>query len=277
MSLITLKIKEDIMDKTKKSYDYLYHYTSLETLALILKNKTMRFNSLENVDDKLEGETEDIGKFGKYLYVNCWTHLEEESIELWSLYTNNMTGVRIKIKANPFKQFFYKKGEHRLSDDTNAFIDLEKLNKENKASYVSSNESYFDVIYTDDSSLIYPKCFDTSTGTLESKNLGVFKKKIWGFQQEVRYGFLLLPFSEEEYNNFLKDKSRANPLNKLSDAKALKAYDYYDVELQDDAFENIEVIMGPRMSKGDKILLEALLERYCCGKYKLLESELPIK
>ena len=29
----------------------IYHYTSIETLALILKNKTIRFNRLDHVDD----------------------------------------------------------------------------------------------------------------------------------------------------------------------------------------------------------------------------------
>lgn len=39
---------------------YLYHYTSLETLALILRNKTICFNNLLYVDDLDEAETEDI-------------------------------------------------------------------------------------------------------------------------------------------------------------------------------------------------------------------------
>lgn len=29
----------------------IYHYTSIETLALIIKNKTIRFNRLDFVDD----------------------------------------------------------------------------------------------------------------------------------------------------------------------------------------------------------------------------------
>ena len=33
----------------------LYHYTSLETLALILKNRTIMFNRLDKVDDVEEG------------------------------------------------------------------------------------------------------------------------------------------------------------------------------------------------------------------------------
>ena len=60
--------------------EYLYHYTSLETLALILKNKTICFNNLSYVDDMEEVQTKDLGKFGKIAYVSCWTSDSEESI-----------------------------------------------------------------------------------------------------------------------------------------------------------------------------------------------------
>ena len=34
--------------------EYLYHYTTVDTLELILKNKTIRFNPLTKMDDNLE-------------------------------------------------------------------------------------------------------------------------------------------------------------------------------------------------------------------------------
>ena len=34
--------------------EYLYHYTAVDTLELILKNKTIRFNPLTKMDDNLE-------------------------------------------------------------------------------------------------------------------------------------------------------------------------------------------------------------------------------
>lgn len=70
----------------------LYHYTSLETLALILKNKTLCFNNLRNVDDMEEAQSEDMGEFGKFVYISCWTADSEESIPLWNLYTPDMHG-----------------------------------------------------------------------------------------------------------------------------------------------------------------------------------------
>ena len=89
--------------------DYLYHYTSIETLALILKNNTLCFNNLLNVDDSEEAETFDMGKFGRFVYVSCWTSDEQESIPLWNLYTPDMHGVRIRLPRYPFKNIYIKK------------------------------------------------------------------------------------------------------------------------------------------------------------------------
>ena len=34
--------------------EYLFHYTNVEALALILKNRTIRFSSLDRMDDLQE-------------------------------------------------------------------------------------------------------------------------------------------------------------------------------------------------------------------------------
>ena len=83
--------------------NYLYHYTSIDTLLLILKNKTLAFNSLQNVDDLEEANSEDIEQIGKICYVSCWTNDASESIPMWNMYTPNMQGVRIKLKEYPFR------------------------------------------------------------------------------------------------------------------------------------------------------------------------------
>lgn len=94
--------------------EYLYHYTSLETLALILENRTICFNSLLNVDDIEESETSDLKNFGKYVYVSCWTDEKDEMIPMWNLYTPDMHGVRIKLPAFPFEKHKYKAGEYNF-------------------------------------------------------------------------------------------------------------------------------------------------------------------
>ena len=52
---------------------------------LILKNKTIRFNRLDNgLDDLQEGNVSSCGvKLGHYGFVSCWTENKEESVPLW--------------------------------------------------------------------------------------------------------------------------------------------------------------------------------------------------
>jgi hypothetical protein len=64
--------------------EYLYHYTNLETLKLILHNKTFRLSSLNKMDDLEEGDTEDFQKLGRFIYISSWTNNPAESLLLWS-------------------------------------------------------------------------------------------------------------------------------------------------------------------------------------------------
>ena len=83
---------------------YLYHYTSVDVLALILKNHTIRLHPLSSMDDPQEARNADLKRLGDYIFVSSWTEDSEESIPMWRLYTNPESGVRIKMKANPFER-----------------------------------------------------------------------------------------------------------------------------------------------------------------------------
>lgn len=102
--------------------EFLYHYTSIHNLALILKNKTFRFCNLLNVDDPDEAYTSDLGSAGKYALVSCWTATNEDVLPMWSMYTTNMSGVRIKMKKNPFKVYQYEPGELHFKEKVESNI-----------------------------------------------------------------------------------------------------------------------------------------------------------
>lgn len=82
---------------------HLYHYTNIENLALILKNKTIRFNPLDKMDDLQEKEASDAKNIGRIFYVSSWTEDETESIPMWNMYASLQSGVRIKMKSIPFE------------------------------------------------------------------------------------------------------------------------------------------------------------------------------
>jgi hypothetical protein len=85
--------------------DMIHHYTKINTLELILKNKTIRFNRLDKVDDKEEGYP--YGKYflAKYLYASCWTDSADESTRQWRKYAENCRGVRITLPKAFFKKY----------------------------------------------------------------------------------------------------------------------------------------------------------------------------
>ena len=74
----------------------IHHYTSIESLAMILSTRKIRFNRLDRMDDLEEGRVAAQGvPLGKYTYVSCWTEEQEESIPLWNMYAGKEMGVRI--------------------------------------------------------------------------------------------------------------------------------------------------------------------------------------
>ena len=75
----------------------LFHYTNIETLALILKNKTIRLNSLDKMDDLEENMAADLKNVGMFTYISCWTDDKDENLSLWKQYTNHDTGIRIEL------------------------------------------------------------------------------------------------------------------------------------------------------------------------------------
>ncbi len=258
---------------------HLYHYTSLDTLALILTNKSICFNTLLNVDDVEEAETSDLGLFGKYVYVSCWTDEAAESIAMWQMYTPNMHGVRIQLPAFPFKKHHYKAGELHFSADTTSYIDLKKLYDENKASIVAELPKLIPVTYTTDESLLRPKTrFGDSiadcTGIVTHKapgnqsrnvrydlsNLGKFKNEVWRFQKEWRYWISMSPWG-------LKEAEGATPsvhldfIRRLENPESSPPYERFFVDLSEEAISQMEIVFGPRMTESEKILAKHLL----CG------------
>lgn len=259
--------------------DYLYHYTSIETLALILSNKTLCFNNLLNVDDIEEAETSDMGRFGRFVYASCWTNDERESIPLWNLYTPDMHGVRIKLPIFPFKRYSYKKGEYFLENDVETYINIEKIYKENKVSIVANQPQLVEIEYTDELEKLYPKVRTLSSEDVDNvsysfKNVGKYKCKEWSFQKEWRYIFSVSPMGVKELNSQTLEK-HCELIRRIEDREYKPAYTRMFLELDDNSLENIEVLCGPRMNDAEKVVVKALLEKYCPnGIYK--ESKLKI-
>ncbi len=272
----------------------LYHYTSLETLALILTNKSLCFNTLLNVDDIEEAETSDMGLFGKYVYVSCWTDEAQESIAMWQLYTPNMHGVRIQLPIYPFKKHYYRAGEFHFSEDATSYIDIRKVYDENKATIVSNLPQLWQVTYTSDEALLRPQIrsgdsigdyADILNINNPKKNhckirynlgqLGKYKSEVWSFQKEWRYWISMSPWGMKESEAATLDKHR-DFADRLENTATKPPYERFFVALSEEAISQMQIVFGPRMTEAEKILAKHLLRGSGLdGKWK--ESALRIR
>ena len=251
--------------------EYLYHYTSIETLALILKNRTIKFNNLLNVDDPEEAETADLGLSGKHCLVSCWTKNSEDIIPMRNMYTPGMKGARIKMRMNPFKQYTYNKGENHFFETTLSCIDY-KGDYTKKVTIAAECPLTVEVLYTDNEDLLHPQ-IKTQTGdwiSISLEKLGRYKRKYWAFQNEYRYIIRTAPWTMDEMEKVTSVDEHIHLYKQICNEIYLA--------LADDAFEDMEVLLAPKTSEAEYIIVQALLEKYCPSvQVKLEKSKIRVK
>jgi len=86
----------------------IYHYTSIDTLKLILESRKFKFNNLNAVDDELESELFIKKSLAQLIFVSCWTTNPSENIPLWKMYASTR-GVRIGLPDYPWRKIDCKK------------------------------------------------------------------------------------------------------------------------------------------------------------------------
>lgn len=258
--------------------EIIHHYTDINTLALILKNKTIRFNRLDRVDDITEGESFQELDLEQFYFVSCWTHDENESIPQWNMYTTDMAGVRISF---PKELFNYK--EMEVSDQ------YKGIQRGKIYSPIS-----FDEMFTDDY-MVLPMAINydnfakkvkydpdykqkkNNAINVDIKN-GQFKGQIndlpgiaslkspdWSFQKEFRFVLFILPSIQLPENGpFAKEFSDRMPsfvAQKLYNGEGPEI-DYFDLEIDPHVLDNIKITTGPLITEGDKLIVDSLLSSY---------------
>jgi hypothetical protein len=252
----------------------LFHYTTLETLALILKNRTLRLNCLRAVDDMDEAETSDSGSFKEHIFVSCWTDDEQENIGLWNMYSNKMKGIRIGIDS---KKIVFNSFEKLMVP---LYSLVENIQPKNKNSafiiWCQNGDECFDNKIKIKYDLEEKQQFEireTETATLYNfEDLACRKRKEWAFQKEIRY--VLFGCSTKQLKGELNNQY---VINCIVHKDAFDC-DYVDLLLEDSFFSDIEVTLGPSATESEKIICEALLEKYIVNKnYTLNDSKLSIR
>lgn len=265
----------------------IFHYTSIENLLLILKTKSICFNSLENVDDMEEKETEDLKNFGRFYYVSCWNKSSKESIPLWTMYSQDMQGVRIELPKFPFKNNKYSKREIYFDEHKIEYIDVDKLYKDTKMVLLDGGIKLFDIEYTDNEKLLYPTIKNINSENLleyDFSKLGRYKRSNWSFQEECRYGVLLVPWNMECLNKIIKmDKFGNNELKMaineliklLENQNTVATCKRFYLEIDESKLKKMKILLGPKVTEAQEEIVKLIVKEYC-PEIKINRSKLKI-
>lgn len=230
---------------------------------MILESGKIRFNRLDRVDDLRESQTVAGIEFGKYFFVSCWTQSPKEHIPLWNMYTPNMKGVRIGLPDMPFKMTPLKTPpswnmEHRgeilspisfdeMFCDTYCILPV-FLTPSMFAGPISYVPDMF-TAYKENVNLAFGPNTQTKLTIGNMPSLPRTKDDYWAFQDEYRFVLLITPsipvpssgigssiFVENFPNHVLSSFIRGvDP-----------GIDYYDLRLDEVAFNSMEITIGPR-------------------------------
>lgn len=262
----------------------IFHYTTIDNLALILKNRTIRFNRLDNgLDDLQEGSISSMGvKIGNYGFVSCWTENRDEKIPLWKLYTDNGIGVRIALEKDMFKDYYYSdivefNGIRFNAKASGWQITKTPIEDMFNPSYmvftllssdIDKGLFYRAVEYVDDVNERIKDCVTIEKVTNELNridvkyaDIGRYKHKRWAFEEETRFFLFIIPGMNFEmspqvtidYNQHLYDVWTNNIRNTIT---------YYDMHLKDNIFDDMEITLSPNITVAKRIMIEALKEKY---------------
>lgn len=261
--------------------DYLYHYTTIDVLALILKNRTIRFTPLDKMDDLQEQQARGIQRAGQFMLISSWTEEEEESIPLWKMYSSLENGVRIALPYAPFVKYEITNEEvcdligknaerlvngknvYKLSDvsiqemfDKNIFLPygLSDPNEENE------NDLPIKVEYTADKNKLKPDVLegDINSPEIVFEEIGKYKNDGWKFQSEWRYRLPVLPGVDWKK----LDTSLLEMTKGVVNGTTPRTIEFLDRKLTDEAFVKMKVVTSPDFSESSSIILECLKEKY---------------
>lgn len=250
---------DNIYDSKKK----LYHYTNIEGLYYILKNKTIKFNSLKFVDDLEEQKSFDLNNFGQFNFVSCFTMNSEDLIPLWSLYSKGMTGVRIELPSDFFDYNIAQSSIISQIQDYNLMLVTSPLFRPIVGVKIE---------YTNNENEIFPKIWDESNKKypLKLNQLGKHKRKIWSFEREVRYIIYTYPNNWYKENDSL-NQAKQNIITFKNDVKSLF------IPIKDDVLGNIKIVIGPRATEFEKSIIKLIAKNFGVKDNYVSESKLQIQ
>lgn len=225
--------------------EYLYHYTSVESLAMILSTKKFRLSPLSALDDLQEGKTSDLSTIGQTVFVSSWTAESKESIPMWNMYSDMKAGLRLKAKANLFD-------DCKITPD-GAIIVSDYLHW--KDDVITFPQELKQVIYSDNEDDLFPKIIDEQNNIWNQTKLGVYKNTAWEFQKEWRYIVRLWPGNKYDET----DDCPEDIYKKFTTQIDKNIY----LNIKSELLDSLEITLSPKISDGNRLIVKMLKEKFC--------------
>jgi len=242
-----LFMKDSTLTSSNMAGKRLFHYTTIETLALILANRTIRFSRADKVNDVEELNVVDYPGVKSAVYISCWTQSEEESIPLWEMYASHSKGVRIALPGNMFAGESLPYLYRDYIPMTNCLNFYYRVKKGDVMQWIPFIVGPIPVLYE-----INNEVSIVNSDELLIDKVGTVKSTSWRFEKEHR--FILIPDAlwDAESKIFRLNKEY---LNEPGD-------DYIDVRISDEAINSIEVTIAPCADNSQELIIEALLKMH---------------
>lgn len=174
------KNKFKVSDNSKQHKELL-HYTNLNVLNIILNQKTLLFNSLKNVNDKLEHRRKGIENIATNFFISSFCHCPYEIVPFWILYGGNNNNQKLLLRFNNFANNFentFEKDYGITPDGKKLFFDIKNLFNDNdygfscnvkKDNSIENRQTIMDVH-------IFDVCYKTQDDDVFNRNYNTIKK-----------------------------------------------------------------------------------------------------
>lgn len=253
----------------------LFHYTTIDTLAHIMNNRSLKFNRLDQLDDMTESEPFAEYNPLQYIFSCSFTYDSIENIPLWRMYANMETGIRIEFESEKlfapvpvplkmpthshecceFPPFIYTaiKSEDILNDDYALIYwnipeedSLCSCIKLKKIEYLDNfKEKYIEQLQIND--------VKNSDGSITRSlsyiptDFGFYKSLYWQFQKEIRGLIYAAPFPKDQ-----------NAMSDIASGKRSLKTKQILVPLSDFAINNLIITLAPKVTYASRLIVESL-------------------
>lgn len=242
------------VEQAAHSHERLYHYTTIDTLEKILKNRTWRLKRIDKVNDLMEN-TKIEGLWKCKVFVACFTNRKYESYFFWKSYPQSgKEGVLISIDNK------YLTDELVLVTDKNVKLEM-----------ISRSDLYHDSYDNDEDWGIY--AFLKNDVTYLERNEKIdknnwearYKYREWDMERETRIIVALRPKGIEYYLNDDNLDFKYHTPN----------FEYIDALLPIDCIKTIEITLNPWADDEVKSRVKnLLLELHLSNDIKVNKSSL---